>query len=308
MTDKITINCYSLMGRIEQMFAAFPTTSVRHSIRNSVPSFEAFYKGMRFKAVADHVSVSGSIPKYDHGNNVRICNYNEIKTCFEEISEMIGVSTSEMKLSSLEVGANLFVKNTPESYFPFLGECPKMGYPQKWSSTLYYNGIKRRQKKFYDKMKDAKAKGMTFHHSFYAKNLLRFEVSYKSALEQQLGYFPSVENILKEENYNDLIDRWKEEFEKIRFNKVPYLSSSISTAKDFREYCANKYLADNGQEYSYGMVENISECGNFSTPKEKYRVYNFIREVFSNDTIKIEDERVIELREQVNLLWEIAKT
>jgi hypothetical protein len=307
MTDKVTINCKSLMGRIEQMFAEFPATSVKQSIRNSVPSFEAFYNGMRFKTVADNVSVSGSIPKYDHGNNVRICSYDEIKTCFGEISEMIGVSTSEMKITSLEVGANLFVKNTPESYFPLLGECPRMGYPQKWNSTLYYNEIKRRQKKFYDKMKDAKAKGMKFDHSFYEKNLLRFEVSYKTALVQQLGFFPSVENMLEKNNYNNLINKWKEEFEMIRFNKIPYLSSSISTAKDFKDYCASKYLADNGQEYSYSMVENLSKSESFSTSKEKYRVYNILREVFSNDSIHIEDERVIELREQVNLLWEMGK-
>jgi hypothetical protein len=36
-------------------------------------------------------------------------------------------------------------------------------------------------------------------------------------------------------------------------------------------------------------------------------VFYILREVFSNDAIQIDDERVIELREQVNLLWEMGR-
>ena len=148
---------------------------------------------------------------------------------------------------------------------------------------------------------------MPFDPAFYEQNLLRFEVSYKSALKQQLGYFPSVENISIENNYNNLIDRWKQEFEVIRFNSVPYLSSTIRTANDFRNFCAQSYLADNGAEYAYEMIENLSESDEFSTSKERLRARNIVREVFSSDSATIEDERVIELREQVEMLSDLGR-
>ena len=307
MTDKVNINCVSNIDSILSVFSQFPAHTVKESFRNNVPCFESFYNGMKFSSVADRVSVSGSIPKFDHGNNVRICSYDEIKQSFNEISELIKVKCSDMRVSSMEVGANLYVKHKPETYFPLLGECPKMGYPQAWASTLYYKGIKRRQKKFYDKMKDASAKGMKFDPSFYGQNLLRFEVSYKSALLQQFGYFPSVENVLKKDNFNSLIDDWKKEFDMIRINQVPYLNATIRTSGEFKEYCAQKYMADNGAECIYSMIKYLNDSDCFSNPREKTRTYDMVRGVFSNDTISIDNERVSELREQVGLLHELGR-
>lgn len=174
--------------------------------------------------------IRGSIQKSAKGNNYGDITYSEAVWHLQGLSKFIGVPLERFRITSLELGINLAVRYNPRYYWDLFNRYGKNRYillaPLK--NTYQSHG-----RKCYYCDYDLKIYDKTFesNHSSHEprevakavpKNLVRFEVRFKSKALKRLGWGTVTGATLLDEGFKaKLLSLMADMFESTVFNKLP---------------------------------------------------------------------------------------
>lgn len=156
---------------------------------------EGYLNGMRVRVWPERkrMRIEGSLPKFLFKENLTMLTRETTREALENLGEALGIDIGKARVSTLEFGCNIVTRQEPWLYLQRLGDMPRRERLEYSRNTLYYSRKGREQPdalKIYDKGREAKQKknkGMQIPKEMRGKHILRFELSLKSRLPQQLG-------------------------------------------------------------------------------------------------------------------------
>ena len=215
-------------------------------------------QGMRVGIYPTAIRIDGSLPKFLYaGGNVIPLNRHTTEEAVKKLSEALQINLEDAGVSSLEFGANLVMRYKPSEYLKRMGELPRRQRYTFNVDTLYYRHKGKEQPDtfcLYDKVSDAKAKGMPIPQGFEDKNLLRVELRLNGSLAKQMGVAEVKASTLYDRQfYNKIRCRFINTYFSItKINKLnANFMESIKTPKDAVDGFLGLMLAKAGQ----GMQE-----------------------------------------------------
>jgi hypothetical protein len=193
------------------------------------------------------ISLHGSLAKYILPSNVYTPTRMEIQQAIERLSDQLHADVKGAKVTRLDVSTVIPTKYPPASYYGYLGSKPHFERLQSTSDTLYYNNHQR-QIIFYDKSKEAAAKGIVKPETLENSNLLRYELRYTKRLNKQLHLSLSAAKLYDVEFYSSVVQSWCNEFMTIRkLKKQRFMVDTISSKKEAKNALFAHLLRQGGQ-------------------------------------------------------------
>jgi len=247
--------------------------------------------------------LSGSIAKYFLNDNLQTLNRGDTERALESLQDNLKISFKNAKVTRFDLGHNLIMRHTPESYFSVLGESQ---YFKRFetSKSLYYSNSNR-VKIFYNKAAESKAKGFVLPKSFEHSNILRYEMRYLKRPTRQLKQTEITPALLvKEDFYIFIVNQWLKEFENI--NKINLIKMNLKklkrqpTEKDFFDQLIIQRINEIGQTNLLKMVDSLKSEKIYSSPVNYSRIKRKIKELSKLPDLTEPSNRLNELSKKVN--------
>ena len=261
-------------------------------------------KGMRVGIYPSAIRIEGSIAKflYDGGNLIPL-NRHTTEEAVKKLSEALQINLEDAGVSSIEFGANFLMRHKPSEYLKRMGELPRrQRYPFN-QDTLYYRHKGKMQPDtfcLYDKVADAKAKGMPIPQGFEDSNFLRIELKLNGSVAKQMGVAEvQASTLYNRVFYNKLRKRYIDTYFSI--TKLPKLNANfmdaIRSPKDAVDAFIGLMLAkaDQGQQEIDAYISELKANGIFKDRVNYKRVKDALYKAASKAKLSSKDELVAEL-------------
>ena len=159
------------------------------------------------------MNISVCPPKFIHGNNIDEASIVDTLQIFTMLSDMVGYDLGATSfVRSVDITHTAMTEYDSVAYYPYLcHQTGKQNLRWKLDSTLYYGKGKSKQKKFYDKVRDANKTGgrQDIPAKYIGNNMTRFEVTLGNARQVSkaigegtlLGHLFTMEFVDKLHNY-----------------------------------------------------------------------------------------------------------
>lgn len=204
MLDKITMKIPDKNFPIEKLES--------YAVRGNGTLVGSF-RGFRINQDIDGFRISGSIPKYINGDNVKAVNRHKEREAFRRLEEETGVSLKKAEVYQLEVGDTLPVRNPPALYMQSWGGYGKYKLDSISDGETVCLRTKSRVFIGYDKGLEIAPKFLP--ESFGEKYGLRLEWKALKGVKRVFGHFPSPYELTERDVHYGLIERWQNEYFKI---------------------------------------------------------------------------------------------
>lgn len=163
------------------------------------------------------MSIFGSPTKYLFGTNANNYNMRDFENSIDKLSNDLNIDLSYYNVYYIEIGANMVVRRSPEVYLSKI-----IGHKENTIKksiindyeTVYLENKIRKNLTLYNKTKEAKNK---IPIELKNKNVLRYELKYKKKIHETLKMHLTIGKLYTAEVYNDLLTRWRNEFNNILF-------------------------------------------------------------------------------------------
>lgn len=233
------------------------------------------------------ISLKGSLPKFLLPTNIHTLSRAGVWQAIEKLSDTVHLPIKEAKVTRVDVSTVLIVDRPPCDYYPFLGNKPRFERLQATSDTLYYNTNKK-QLIFYNKLAEAKAKGVNIPAAFLGENLLRLEARFTERLSKQFN-LPMVTGatLTDERFYTGMIKRWGDEYFSI--NKLKSISimdtSTIKTPKDAKDVLFSFLLQNAGGDLVDSFLADLKAKNTYPDPKYYTRTKDELEKLINAKTM-----------------------
>jgi hypothetical protein len=222
------------------------------------------------------ISLKGSLSKNHFGDNLHTLTRRDTKQAIEELSDRLHLDLGTARVTRLDVSTVIPTKRPPADYYSHLGSKPYFERLQSTPDTLYYNNH-RRQIVFYDKAKEAKAKGVQLPAIWQNSNLLRYELRYRKSLNRQLNTSLTAAKLYDVEFYRAVIQNWYNEFKAIKKLKEQFfMIDNVSTKKEAKTALFAAILQKEGQSI---IDKYLLELKAKKVFKDRQRYYELKREL-----------------------------
>ena len=260
-------------------------------------------QGMRVGIYPTAIRIEGSLPKFLYaGGNVIPLNRHTTEEAIKKLSDALQINLEDAGVSSLEFGANFLMRHKPSEYLKRMGELPRRQRYTFNVDTLYYRHRGKEQPDtfcMYDKISDAKAKGMPIPQGFEDKNLLRVELRLNGSLAKQMGV-PEVaaSTLYDRQFYAKIRNRFINTYFSIsKLNKLnTHFMESIKTPKDAVDGFLGLMLAKaGGMQEIDNYLEELKANQVFSERINYKRTKDALLKAASKAKLSSKDELVAEL-------------
>ncbi len=245
------------------------------------------------------LSLKGSLAKYFLSDNFQTLSRSDTQRAVEKLSNELGLPMQKAKISRIDVAQNLLMDFKPESYYNYLSDC-QYYTRSTLANSLYYSN-KLRQKVFYNKVAEAKAKRVIIPDEWKDQYVLRYELRFKSRLPEQFNRSEVLaSNLYEEEFYVLLFNKWHSEY--LRINKVNSLNFNykiMKSKKDFWKQMKLKTIEFIGQNEMLEEVENMRNQKVFDKPEYLSRLKREIINLGKAPEITTTSDLVEELDKKV---------
>ena len=247
-------------------------------------------KNMVIRRNANSITVQGSLPKYQYGNNLQTLQRVDGKLIIDELSDLINTDLSKARLQRVDFSTNIITEHKPQYYYRFLGHLTRF-YRHSDNSSLYYNqGCKKLL--FYDKIKDAKAKQMPIPKQYQNKNILRYEMRLLKQVKKFFKRDVLAKDLIDKQLYNYLLDKWYEYYKEIekQKSKINIMSNQITSPKDFDK----QLLIGLVQSLGYNHIDDVIEQMKTKKVFHQREYYSRLKSKYKRlSKVDINDEDVI---------------
>ena len=257
-------------------------------------------KNMVIRRNANSITVQGSLPKYQYGNNLQTLQRADTGLIIEELSDLISTDLRKARLQRVDFSTNIITEHKPQYYYRFLGHLTRF-YRHSDNSSLYYNqGCKKLL--FYDKIKDAKAKQMPIPEQYQNKNVLRYEMRLLKQVKKFFKRDVLANDLINKQLYNYLLDKWYEYYKEIekQKSKINIMSNQITSPKDFDKQLLIGLVQSLGYSHIDDVIEQMKTMKVFnqkeyySRLKSKYRRLSKV-DICDEDVISEIDMKINEV-------------
>ena len=259
---------------------------------------------LKISASKNGVKVSdGSLCKWYLGNNFQTLTRKDTQRAIEKLSDTLHLPINKANVTRIDLAPNIIVKYEPDIYFSHLGDLNHYTrFAQKGS--LYYNNAKK-QIILYDKVREQKAKGQPIPELYQNKNVLRYEMRFKSRLREQFKTDSLTADLLYNEAfYIAIIDRWYNEYKAInKLNDLTLNFEQMKTVKEFKTAGLLTLIDQQGGELA--MLQKINEAQKKGELTKK-QAFDFRKEIkeackmkfatIQSDVIKELDQKIYEAK------------
>lgn len=262
-------------------------------------------EGLKVSIFVGGLSVVGSLPKYLYRSNVYTLDRHTTAQAIAKLSDALHLYADEASVTGIEFGTNFLMMHQVPDYLAKLGNMPRLSRYHFEPSTLYYKGTGRQQPKvfaFYDKMADARAKGMECPEGMKEANLLRYEMRLNGRLSHQLGVAEvKASTLYQTPFYRMMVKRYQDSYFSIsKLNQMKTnVMSEIKTVSDAFNVFVARLINQTGQTQIGGFLDELKEAGVFNDRKNYTRLKNRIQEVATKANITISDELMRELDDEI---------
>ena len=261
-------------------------------------------QGMRVGIYPTAIRIEGSLPKFLYeGGNVIPLTRHTTEEAVKKLSEALQINLEDARVSSLEFGANFVMRYKPSEYLKRMGELPRRKRYTFNVDTLYYRRKGKEQPDtfcLYDKISDAKAKGMPIPQGFEDKNLLRVELRLNGSIAKQMEVAEVEASTLYDRQfYSKIRGRFINTYFSItKINKLnANFMESIKTPKDAVDGFLGLMLSKAGQGMQEidAYLEELKANQVFSERINYKRTRDALYKAASKAKLSSKDELVAEL-------------
>ena len=311
------IMCYDKVSLwVNKSFSPYDVDKIEKTLDNGTISkdintgnivMSGYKKNLKVSFHPSGMSIIGSLPKFLYDDNIHPLSRGTTREAIEAISDALDFNLSSARVNGLEFGFNFPVLNPVSDYLLRLGELDRMLRYKFSASTLYYKPKGRKQQKvlcFYDKIADAKTKGMSIPVGFEDANILKYELRLKGGLSQQLGVDNITASTLSDRVfYKMLIGLYQSYYRAIYKQKqIIYDMSSIKTPNDAFKYLLGRFLNEGEQGQIEEYINELKGHETFADRKYYTIVKTKLKEAADMAGGGLEDELIKELDNDINNL------
>ena len=303
MYDKVSLWLNSVMGNERQEAVARHLNDAVTQIDNQSGEVKTFgtLDGLKVSVYGGGLSIVGSLPKYLYdGSNVYPLDRHTTADVVTKISDALHLDIGDADVRSLEFGTIFMMMHEVSAYLDRLGDMPRLNRCRATATSLYYRGRGVRQLKtfnFYDKIAEAKVKGMPIPSMLEGANLLRYEMRLNGCLGQQLKEPPVKASTLYQlPFYSKVMKLYQKSYYSIqKLNQVKTnVMSDIETVGDAYNVFVARLMSKNPEEAADFMNE-LKRADVFKDRISYTRLKNKLKAVAAKADITIVDELVKEL-------------
>ena len=248
------------------------------------------------------ISLKGSLAKYSLNDNIQTLTRAGTVEAIEKLSDNLHIPIIDAKVNRIDVSTVFSVSQSPQSYYRYLGNKPYFNRVQSTNNTLYYNTDKK-QLVFYDKIKEAKGKGVNIPDLYKDANLLRYELRLTQRICKQLKANEITGATLTDEQfYYNIIQLWGKEY--FNINKLKGISDmdlkNIKTPTDAKNILFADLLKDKDISYINSFLNDLKTNKTYSDAKAYTRLKNDLMSLFEAKTEEEQSQLMQELDKEVN--------
>ena len=303
MTMYDTINLWLPIDRIGCFDFSKTMQNLSGITEHSKDDGQVYYSGhlnnYKVNISGQGVSLKGSLAKYFLPDNFHTLTRSDSARALEKMADELYLPIQRAKISRIDFAQNFLMKFKPEAYYPFLGECQYYNR-QPLSNSLYYsNGLK--QKIFYNKIAEGKAKGLSLPDVWNSQNVLRYEMRFTNRLPKQFNQAEITANSLTDERfYMTIFDKWLAEYEAInKLHSINFNLSFMNSPKDFWKQINLMAINMIGQDKIMQEIENLRHQRAFDKPEYYTRLKKEIKELCKTPNLTESSELVAELDKKI---------
>jgi hypothetical protein len=209
------------------------------------------------------IIIRGSLCKYYYGNNAETLTRETTKEAIDKLSNTLSFDVGLSDITRIDWSTNVSTTLPPSVYYPYLGHLDR--YERNpFKGSLYY---KQNTKEiiFYDKVLEAKAKGMEISEEFIGQHLFRYELRLLKNINKQLNQFVKAKDLYKETTYQKVGSLWYNTYTDIekrpnKKNIIKDMSKSLN-AKDLDKALMIQSLQSMGLEELFNQLLNLKHRG-----------------------------------------------
>jgi len=255
------------------------------------------------------ISLKGSLAKLYLPSNVYTHTRQTISEAIKLLSDALHLDIMRAKVTRLDISTVITTRLPPKEYYPCLGDKPHFTRLQTSPTTLYYN-TKKRQVVFYDKTKEAQAKGAVIPETLQGCNLFRYELRLTKELVRQLHTaMPYISGAMLSDSefYYNLIQLWKNEFDTIKkLNTFQTTMENIKTPKEAQTALFASLLQQQGANCIDEYINTLKANKAFADAKYYSRLKADLYKIVQSNTMQ-DNELVKELETAINNVAKYAR-
>jgi hypothetical protein len=245
------------------------------------------------------LKVDGSLCKWFLGDNLQTLGRGDAKRAIEKLSDTLHLPMSQADLTRLDIAQNFIVKYEPNVYYNHLGSLQYYNRFMQTDSLYYQNG--KRQLVFYDKNKEQRAKRGNIPEVYTGRQVLRYEMRFKSRLREQF-IKPEVkaQMLYDEPFYIDITNRWLNEYKAIqKLNTISLNFEAMKTKRELYIVGLASLVDKAGGELAF--IQQINEAYQTGrlTKKQAFDMRQAVKDACKADFATIESDVIQELNEKV---------
>ena len=245
------------------------------------------------------ISLKGSLAKYFLSDNFHTLTRSDCAKAFEQLSDQLYLPIKNANVSRIDFAQNFLMDFEPQAYYNYLGECQYYKRLTQPKSLYYSNGL--RQKLFYNKIAEGKAKGGRLPIVWSGKNVLRYEMRYTSRLPKQFKQTEvTASNLSEELFYMSVFDKWYAEYEAInKLHSINFNLSDMQSPKDFWKQINLMAVNMIGQDKIMQEIESLRCKKAFSKPEYYSRLKKDVRDLCKTSEMTSSSDLVTELDKKI---------
>jgi hypothetical protein len=270
-----------------------------HTRNDGQVYFSGFLKNYKVNISGQGISLKGSLAKYFLPDNFHTLTRSDSARAFEMMADELLLPISQAKINRIDFAQNFLMDFEPEAYYSFLGDC-QYYQRQPLSQSLYYSNTLR-QKLFYNKIAEGKAKGLSLPDVWNGQKVLRYEMRFTSRLPKQFNQSEITANSLTDEKfYMAIFDKWLAEYEAInKLHSINFNLSDMNSPKDFMKQLILYAINGIGQDRLMQDIENLRYQKTFDKPEYYSRLKKEIKELSKDKKMTTSSDLVAELDKKI---------
>ncbi|MBK8622694.1 MAG: hypothetical protein IPN79_13300 [Saprospiraceae bacterium] len=245
------------------------------------------------------VSLKGSLAKYFLPDNFHTLTRSDSARALEQLADELYLPIHNANVSRFDFAENFLMDYEPEAYYQFLGQCQYYKRLPQDKSLYYTNGM--RQKVFYNKIAEGKAKRLSLPEVWNGQNVLRYEMRFISRLPKQFKQAEiKASSLSNEKFYITIFDRWLAEYEAINKNhNINFNISNMNSPKDFWKQINLMAINMIGQDKIIQEIENLRHQKAFDKPEYYSRLKREIKKLCKTPEMTNQSDLVAELDRKI---------
>jgi hypothetical protein len=220
------------------------------------------------------ISLKGSLAKNYFGDNLHTLKRKDVQFAIEQLSDTLHTDIKAAKVTRLDVSTVIPTKRPPADYYSYLGQKPYFNRLRVHADTLQYNNHQR-QIIFYDKSKEATAKGVPIPEIWQNSNLLRYELRYTKRVGKQLKTDLKAAKLYERPFYDNIIQSWYNEFKTIqKIKNQSFMTDDTTTLKQAKEALFAYLLQQSGQSTIDEFLNELKSGKKFNSRSDYTKLKN----------------------------------